>query len=123
MWLNRAANAFMSAFNITGGQRGGGRMGGDFWKVVRGAKGVRSGAVWARYPENNWRNLDLIDWFLAPGPEGPVATARLENLREGVQECEARIIIESALTNADRKSQLGEDLASRAQTISSGWWV
>jgi hypothetical protein len=102
-------------FNITGGQRGGGRMGGDFWKVVRGAKGARSGAVWARYPENNWRNLDLIDWFLAPGPDGAVATTRLECLKEGIQECEARIVMEDALLNASKKARLGEDLAGRCQ--------
>jgi len=35
--------------------------------------------------------------ILGPGPTGPVATARSEMLREGIQECEARIAIEKAL--------------------------
>ena len=35
--------------------------------------------------------------LLAPGPEGAVPTARFEMLREGVQECEARLFIEKAL--------------------------
>ena len=103
------------AFDITGGQRGCGRLGGEFWRAVRDSKGVRSGPVWARYPENNWRNLDIRDWFLAPGPDGPVATARLEALREGIQVCEARIFLEDALLDDARKSKMGVDLAKRCQ--------
>ena len=103
------------AFAITGGQRGGGRMGGEFWPAMRNSKGIRSGAVWARYPENNWRNLDMSDWLLAPGQNGPVSTARLESLKEGVQVCEARIFLEDALLDDARKAKLGADLAKRCQ--------
>jgi hypothetical protein len=103
--------------NITGQQRGVGRLGGDFWNVIRDARGRRAGQAFARYPENHWRGLNIASWFLAPGPDGPVGTARLENLREGVQECEARILIESALLDAERKNRLGPDLAERAQTV------
>ena len=46
---------------------------------------------------------------------GPVASTRYEMMREGVQECEARIAIESVLTDAARKGKLGEDLAKRCQ--------
>jgi len=83
--------------------------------VLRNKKGERSGAVHARYPENNWRNLDLHDWFLAPGPDGAVATARLESLKEGLQECEARIFLEHALLDGAKKTQIGADLAQRCQ--------
>ena len=103
--------------NITGQQRGIGRLGGDFWDAIRDKRGVRAGQAFARYPENHWRGLNIGCWFLAPGPAGPVGTARLENLREGVQECEARILIESALLDADQKQRLGPDLAERAQTV------
>jgi hypothetical protein len=105
------------AFNITGGQRGGGRMGADFWRTIRDKKGQRTAAVYARYPENNWRNLDISDWFLAPGPDGALATVRLECLKEGEQECEARICMESALLDAGQKAKLGEELATRCQTF------
>ena len=103
------------AFAITGGQRGPGRLGGEFWPTVRNGKGVRSGPVYARYPENNWRNLDICDWFLAPGPDGPVATARLEALREGIQVCETRIFLEDALLDDAKKATIGADLAKRCQ--------
>ena len=103
------------AFAITGGQRGCGRLGGEFWPTVRNSKGVRSGPVYGRYPENNWRNLDICDWFLAPGPTGPVSTARLEALKEGLQVCEARIFLEDALLDDARKAKLGADLAKRCQ--------
>ena len=103
--------------NITGRQRGVGRIGGDFWSVIRDRRGRRSGMVFARYPHNHWRGLNINSYFLAPGPDGPIATARFENLREGVQECEARIFIESALLDDEKRQQLGEELAERAQQI------
>ncbi len=103
--------------NITGRQRGVGRLGGDLWPAVRDARGRRAGQAFARYPENHWRGLNIGSYFLAPGPQGPVATSRLENLREGVQECEARIFLESALLDPARKAKLGDDLARRAQAV------
>ena len=104
------------AFNITGGQqRGLGRLSAEFWFAVRNKRGERGGQVHSRYPENNWRNLDIGDWFLAPGPDYTLGTARLEALKEGVQVCEARIFLEDALLNNEKKRKLGEDLAKRCQ--------
>jgi hypothetical protein len=116
--LNLDPPAFIrefQVFNLTGGLHGAGRMGGDLWPVLANKKGERSGLVYARYPENNWRNLDMHDWILAPGPDGAVATARLEGLREGVQECEARIVLEDVLLDAGKKAKLGAELAQRCQ--------
>jgi hypothetical protein len=116
--LNGSTASFLReflAFNITGGQRGAGRIGADFWRVIKDNKGQRTAAVYARYPENNWRNLDIQDFFLAPGPDGALSTARLESLREGAQECEARIFMESALLDPTQKAKLGDDLAKRCQ--------
>ena len=107
----------LPALNITGGQRGLGRLGADFWPAVTDKRGRRVGYVSGLYPENSARNLDLESYLLAPGPDGPVATARLENLREGIQECEARIAIEDALLDADKRAALGDDLAGRCQAL------
>ena len=100
---------------ITGSQRGLGRLGGDFWFCVKDKRGRRAGIVTDRYPESYWHNLNIVNCFLAPGPDGPVATARFEALREGVQECEARIAIESVLTDAARRARLAGELAELAQ--------
>jgi len=105
----------LPAFDITGAECGGGRIGAEYWPVMRNSKGTRSGPVYARYPENNWRNLDICDWCLAPGPEGPLSTARLESLKEGIQVCEARIFLEDALLDATKKGKMGADLAKRCQ--------
>jgi hypothetical protein len=105
----------LAEFSITGAQRGIGRLGADFWQAVRDKRGRRVGTVSMRYPQSSWRNLDLYSSLLAPGPEGPAATTRLELYREGVQECEARITIERALTDEDLKAKLEDDLANRCQ--------
>ena len=94
-----------------------GRIGADFWSVIRDPRGKRVGQAFVRYPENHWRGLNISNYLLAPGPDGPVGTARLANLREGTQECEARIVIEQALLNDEQKARLGEDLVKRAQTL------
>jgi hypothetical protein len=102
-------------FNITGMQRGCGRMGADFWKAVKDSRGRRRGSVAARYPQSSWRNLDLFCSLLGPGPGGPASTYRFEAFREGLQECEARILIEEVLTDEALKKEIGPDLARRCQ--------
>jgi len=103
--------------NITGKQRGVGRVGADTWPVIPDKRGRRAGSVTDRYPESYWHSLNVGAWALAPGPEGPVSTARYEHFREGVQECEARIAVEQALTDPALKDRLGSDLAERAQAL------
>jgi len=105
----------VAEINIAGEQRGIGRLGADFWKVIKDRRGRRMGRVFNRYPECGWRSNDLCSSLLAPGPEGPIATVRYELMHEGVQDCEARIFIESALTDEKQRAKLGEDLAKRCQ--------
>ena len=107
----------MPEINISGMQRGVGRIGGDMWSAAKDKRGARSLFVNERFPQSQWRNLDLGSALLAPGPDGAVATARFEFLREGVQECEARIVIEDALTTPAQKATLGDALAAKAQAV------
>jgi hypothetical protein len=100
---------------ITGSQRGIGRLGADYWPVLKDKNGKRVGNVSDRFPESQWRNLELITYLLAPGVDGPIVTPRFEAVREGVHECEARIYLEAALTDKALKGKLGEDLAGRIQ--------
>jgi len=107
----------MGESNITGGQRGMGRIGADFWPVIRDKRGQRRGRGWDRFPESRWMNLNICNALLAPGPGGPVATTRLEAFREGVQECEARIAIERVLVDPKLSARLGEPLAKRCRDM------
>lgn len=100
---------------ITGLERGCGRLGADFWKAVKDKRGRRRGRVQERFPESHWRNLNLTTALLAPGPDGPVSTIRFEMFREGVQECEARIVIERALTDEGLRRRLGGALAKQCE--------
>ncbi len=95
--------------NITGGQRGLGRIGLDYWPVFKNPRGVRSGRASERYPKASWRNLNITDALLAPGPDGPLGTARFEMLREGVQECEARIFVQTALDGGKLPAALADE--------------
>jgi hypothetical protein len=103
--------------NITGEQRGVGRIGADFWPAIKDAKGRRAGHVVDRYPESYWHSLNLSSHLLAPGPTGPVATVRYEAYRQGVQECEARIAIEQVLTDEALKAKIGPELAQKSQAV------
>jgi len=105
----------LSEFAVTGNQRGTGRLGGEFWPVVKDKSGQKKERIYGRYPQSNWRNLDIYVSLLAPGPKGPMVTHHYVNFVEGVQEAEARIAIERAMTDAATKDKLGDDLASRCQ--------
>jgi len=107
--------AHLAEMSVTGDQRGTGRLGADYWPVLKDKKGQRMGYVWGRYPHSSWRNLDLWSYVLAPGPDGPVASTCFEYFREGVQHCEARIFIERALLDRSLRAELGENLAQRCQ--------
>ena len=99
--------------NIGGDQRGFARWGADFWPVLEDPRGRRRGRIYERYPKASWRNLNIKTALLGPGPDGPVATARFEVLREGVQECEARIAIERAMA----EGKLSDELAARCRDL------
>jgi len=101
---------------VSGETRGLGRMGADYWKSLKDKQGRRKGWAADRFPEGSWSGggiqLNLCSSVLAPGPDGPVATTRLLTFCEGIQESEARIVIEEGLT--DKKAKLGADLAAKS---------
>ena len=68
-----------------------------------------------RYTESTWRNLFIPEGLLAPGPEGPAASDEMEAYRSGIQECEARITIERALSDEVLRGKLGADLVRRCE--------
>jgi hypothetical protein len=100
---------------ITGAQRGPGRLGAEYWKVIKDKKGKRTARAYERYPESDWRNLVIPEALMAPGPGGAVATNQMEALREGVEECEALIVVERALLDEGSKAKLGAELVSRCE--------
>jgi len=91
------------------------RMGADFWPVLVGKRGAGV-PLCGRYPKSGWGSLKITTAttaIVAPGKNGPVATERLEMIREGLQETEARIFIEKALVG---KKISGPD-AARLQKL------
>lgn len=101
---------------IGGNQRGIGRLGVDFWPALEDSRGKKV-IIAGRYPEGRAAQLSVKLAFLAPGPEGALSTVRLEMMREGIQECEARIFLESVVLDDGQRTKLGEGLAQRCQTL------
>ncbi|MHC4915643.1 MAG: glycoside hydrolase domain-containing protein [Planctomycetota bacterium] len=101
------------------GLHGIGRIGADFWPAAKDKRG-RLSTIAGRYPETYWGQRCLnycVPSVLGQGAKGPVPSVRSEAFRENVQECEARIFIERALTDEGKKAKLGDDLAKRCQAV------
>ena len=104
---------FLTYRTTEGGVRGVGRLGADFWPVLKDKRGRVRGTLSARYPESGWRNLDIRMSMLAPGKDGAVTTTRYEMFREGLQECETRLFLEEALLH----KKVSGELAKRCRTV------
>ena len=83
--------------------------------MIKDKKGRRTARVYERYPESDWRNLDIPEAIMAPGPGGAMATNQMEALRAGVQECEALVVIEQALMDEGLRAKAGVDLVTRCE--------
>ncbi len=105
--------------SVPGGTATGfGRVGADFWRVLKDKRGRNRGIVAGRYPESSFRGVNLgitstTPFVLSPGKNGPVATTRFEMFRENLQELQARLLIEDAFTVPELKAKIGEALAKR----------
>jgi hypothetical protein len=98
------------------GYRGQGRIGADFWHVVLPGGRIEE-EMDNRLGCSAWTGNLMLNCsscaLLAAGPDGAVSTARFEALREGLQDCEARIAIEKVLVDAELRKRLGADLVKR----------
>ena len=88
-----------------------GPVGLDFWNLPKGGAMEGAGA-W-----NLGMCTQTTGALLAPGPDGPVTTVRFEQLREGLEECEARQLIEKALADPAGKAKLGDALVKRCKDL------
>jgi len=101
------------------GARGLGRLGGDFWKVVKNRRGLVRYTLAGRYPEAAWGQLNLnfcISYLLGKGEKGALPTVRSEALRLGLQEVEARIYVEKAWLDPEAQKLLGDELMTRIRS-------
>jgi len=106
---------FLGEANATGVTRGFSRIGGDFLTVLD-SRG-KGGRLINRFPKTSWRMLNMLTAVLSAGKDQPVATARFEILREGLQETEARIFVEDALIDPTKRAKLGETFADQCQRL------
>ncbi len=114
------ASRLIAEWNAEGGQRGMGRLMADFFLIPSKDRRGRNSSLFLpkRYPKCSWSNAGFRGKSLLwPTENGPVTTARYELLREGLQEAEARIFIEKALTDDTLRAKLGKELADRAQQM------
>ena len=107
---------------IQGPYHGFGRMGLDYWPVLENEKGQKNAlGIQGRYPNSSWRQSDeMILCLVPPGPDGALSSSKLEMMREGLQETEARILLEGALTDPAGKGRMPAALTVRAQAVLDG---
>jgi hypothetical protein len=90
-------------YNKVGWSRGLARVGLDYWGVVLpDARNINGRYGMTRLVNRGKGDIGRVyrtytGALTVPGPEGALATARFENMREGIQETEARIVLEEAL--------------------------
>ncbi|MDD4890700.1 MAG: hypothetical protein PHU85_12315 [Phycisphaerae bacterium] len=118
LWDIRA----ISEEQIMKGEDGVDPLGGDFWPIKDPASGRIIGLEWAAFalgPGN------CTKAFLAPGPDGPIATERFEAFREGVQIAEAILFIQGGLdggkVSGDLAARANKVLDARSQNIFDSW--
>jgi hypothetical protein len=106
------------------GPRGFGPFGADFWPVLKGGRGAKTilGRYGESYADGGWGTVsfsNVVQSVLAPGKDGPIATARFAVMREAVQEAEARIYVQNAILNDPDKvgTKLGPELAGRCKAL------
>jgi hypothetical protein len=101
---------------VAAGAHGRSALGADFFACLRDKRGRRRG-LHGRYPESNWTWVGHEGSYLAAGPDGAISTVTFELIREGTQECEAKIFIEKALLDDGAKARLGDDLVDKCWKI------
>lgn len=86
----------------------------DYWPVPRtGGDGFHRMLSGQGYT-NLMRNPEFL---LAPGAEGPQPTVAYQQIREGLQETEARLLIELALAHPEPRARLGSELERRCVAV------
>ncbi len=101
---------------LTLGDQGAGRMCLDYWPVLKGPKGrgVALG-LFNRWPTSTvGQRAPCLRRLSLPGAQGPLASLKIEALREGNQETEARAFIEEMLFV---KKNISGDLAERCRKL------
>jgi hypothetical protein len=101
---------------VAAGAHGRSALGADYFPCLKDKKG-RTKILFGRYPETNWTWVGHEGSYLAPGPDGAISTTTFELIREGTQECEAKIFIEKALFDEKAKSKLGGALTEKCWKI------
>lgn len=119
-WSGAFSQHEMKYSGVSRTARGLGRIGGDFWKVLRDGRGRRAATLAGRYPEAYWGQLNLnycISNIFGLGAKGPVPSVRSEAFREGTQDLEARIFVEKAILIPKYRAMVGEELAKKCRAM------
>ncbi len=93
------------------GDNGAGRMCLDYWPVKGSTRFSATVNLFDRWPASACgQRQPQVSYLSVPGKKGALSTIRIEALREGLQEAEARIFVEEALV--DKK--IAGELAAKA---------
>ena len=110
-WRTMAEGALMSTGSAGGAEgrpyHGLGTWGADFWNNEWGYD-VAYAQTGLSY---------LTQYVIGAGELGPVATCRTRMLQESLQEAEARVFVQNAILDDDKRPKLGDDLLRRCDEL------
>ncbi|MFH1023706.1 MAG: glycoside hydrolase domain-containing protein [Planctomycetota bacterium] len=93
------------------GDKGAGRMCMDYWPAGKGGK---LNTLFDRWPaSSSMQRCPLMCWLAVPDKDGARPTVKIEMLREGLQEAEARACVELPLV----ENKLDAELAERCRRL------
>jgi Glycoside hydrolase 123, catalytic domain/Glycoside hydrolase 123 N-terminal domain len=123
MWMNAYSGYEMKRTRTSRYACGLGRIGGDFWKVVKDGRGRATATLAGYYPESYWGQLNLnycIPAIMGKGKTGPLRTMRSEAFREGTQDVEVRVFVEKAIEIPEHRARVGDAFARKAREVLDG---
>ena len=108
-------NTLQPPWNMSRSSAGFSRLAMDFWPVPIGESCLANRSLLLAYEQQPWEKFfrNNVRSIIEPGPEGPLGTVRYEMVREGLQECQARITIEKALV----AGKLSADVEKRCRSL------
>jgi hypothetical protein len=119
-WYRISAEGILLSYAGDGDMtmRGIGYLGADFWPVMEGGRGGGKKSLSMRFGIWGATGIEsVVPVLLAAGKDGPLHSCRSRMLLESLQEAEARVFVQNALLDDQKRAKLGDQLTKRCEKV------